>query len=154
MTYRICKTFEIESGHMLSKHPDRCRFPHGHSRRVEIVIAAESLNDNEMVCDFKAIKLALAAFLDELDHAMAINSADPALPKLREFSQRLVVFENQDPTTEVLAKYIYDHLAAEMRGGCEYTSERGNVYRFPEGLRLERVRVWETSSSWAEYGVG
>src|SRR5947209_8102903 len=35
MAFRICKTIEIENGHMLSKHPDKCRFPHGHSRRVE-----------------------------------------------------------------------------------------------------------------------
>lgn len=154
MTYRICKTFEIESGHMLSKHPDRCRFPHGHSRRIEIVMAAETLDANEMVCDFKAIKLALSDFLDELDHAMAINSTDPALPKLREFSERVVVFQDQDPTTEVLARYIYDHLAADLKNGREYTSERGNIYRFPQGITLERVRVWETSTSWAEYGVG
>ena len=37
MPYRICKTLEIENGHMLSKHPDKCRFPHGHTRKVELV---------------------------------------------------------------------------------------------------------------------
>ena len=44
MRYRICKSFEIESGHMLSKHPGRCRFPHGHSRRVDVVLSAEDLD--------------------------------------------------------------------------------------------------------------
>lgn len=29
MPYRICKAIEVENGHMLSKHPDKCRFPHG-----------------------------------------------------------------------------------------------------------------------------
>ena len=56
MPYRICKTFEIENGHMLSKHPDLCKFPHGHSRKVEIVLEADTLDHNEMVCDFKAFK--------------------------------------------------------------------------------------------------
>ena len=37
MPYRICKTIEIENGHMLSKHPDKCRFPHGHTRVVSVL---------------------------------------------------------------------------------------------------------------------
>jgi 6-pyruvoyltetrahydropterin/6-carboxytetrahydropterin synthase len=44
MPYRICKSLEIENGHMLSKHPDKCRFPHGHSRKVEFVIEADELD--------------------------------------------------------------------------------------------------------------
>lgn len=152
MTYRICKIFEIESGHMLSKHPDRCRFPHGHSRRIEVVVSAQALDEHEMVCDFKTLKLALGEFLDQFDHAMAVNSEDPAAAMLRNLSERVVVFEKQDPTTEVLAKHIFDYLAAETQARREYRSGQGDVYRFPPGLKLERVRVWETSTSWAEYG--
>ncbi|HEB60640.1 MAG TPA: 6-carboxytetrahydropterin synthase [Phycisphaeraceae bacterium] len=151
MTYRVCKTFEIESGHMLSKHPDRCRFPHGHSRRIEIVLASETLDGNDMVCDFKTIRLALDDFLDRLDHSMAVNSNDPALANLQGIDERVIVFADTDPTTEVMAKYIYDFLHSEMTADKEYVSGRGNRYRFPKGLRIERVRVWETSSSWAEY---
>ena len=64
MPFRICKTFEIESGHLLSKHPDKCRFPHGHSRTVEVVLAADQLDANDMVCDFQTVKSALTAFLE------------------------------------------------------------------------------------------
>ena len=59
MPYRIAKSFVVESGHMLSKHPGACRFPHGHSRTVEIVLVADTLDDRDMVVDFKAIKQAL-----------------------------------------------------------------------------------------------
>jgi 6-pyruvoyltetrahydropterin/6-carboxytetrahydropterin synthase len=155
MLYRVCKAFEIESGHMLSKHPDRCRFPHGHSRRVELVLSSESLDDNDMVCDFKALKLAVAGFLDDWDHAMAINSADPMAETLAAASgERLIVFENEDPTTEVLARRIYEHLEAQIRGGAILTDERGGTFRLPAHVRVERVRVGETSTSWAEYGQG
>ena len=155
MLYRVCKAFEIESGHMLSKHPDRCRFPHGHSRRVELVLAAESLDENDMVCDFKALKLSVAQLLDDWDHAMAINSEDPSLGALRDASgERLIVFENEDPTTEVLARRIYEHLEAQIRAGATLTDERGGTYRLPAHVRVERVRVGETSTSWAEYGQG
>ena len=56
MPYRICKRFEVESGHMLSRHPARCKFPHGHTRTIEVVLEAGTLDANNMVCDFKAIK--------------------------------------------------------------------------------------------------
>ncbi|MFN9970687.1 MAG: 6-carboxytetrahydropterin synthase, partial [Phycisphaerae bacterium] len=89
------------------------------------------------------------------DHAMAINSRDAMMPALE--GQRLVVFQDQDPTTEVLAKRIYDHLKAEIASGRSYalTDRHGAAYsyRMPASLRVERVRVSETSSTWAEYGV-
>ena len=76
MPYRICKTFEIESGDMLTKHPDKCSFPHGHTRKIEFVLEADALDENEMVCDFKIIKQIMADFLEALDHSMCINTDD------------------------------------------------------------------------------
>ena len=38
MVYRICKSIELESGHLLSKHPGNCKFPHGHTRSVEMTV--------------------------------------------------------------------------------------------------------------------
>lgn len=153
MPYRICKSFEIESGHMLFKHPSLCRFPHGHSRKVEVVIAADTLDAHDMVCDFKAIKLALKDFLDRFDHAMALNSDDPMVKQLAAMKERLIVFEKTDPTTEVLARKVFEFLDGELKAGKAYADHLGNAYTFPAKLRLERVRVSETSSSWAEYSV-
>ncbi len=149
--YRICKSFTIESGHMLLKHPGLCRFPHGHSRTVTVVLASAALDEQDMVCDFKTIKLALGAFLASFDHAMAMNSADPMVKNLEAMKQRLVLFENTDPTTEVLAERIFRFLQGELRSGRTYTDDRGLTYRFPAGLVLERVRVTETDSTWAEF---
>ena len=84
MPFRICKRFEIESAHMLSRHPEKCKYPHGHSRTVEVVLSAEQLDDSGMVCDFKAVKLAIGAFIDSFDHAICVNTQDAMLPKLRE----------------------------------------------------------------------
>ena len=52
MAYRICKSIELESGHLLSKHPGNCKFPHGHTRSVEMVFRADTLDANDMVVDF------------------------------------------------------------------------------------------------------
>ena len=54
---------------MLSKHPDKCQFPHGHTRKVEFVLESEDLDENEMVCDFKIIKEAVGEYIDTFDHA-------------------------------------------------------------------------------------
>ncbi|MBA4028123.1 MAG: 6-pyruvoyl tetrahydropterin synthase [Planctomyces sp.] len=153
MIYRVCKSFHVESGHMLSKHPGLCRHPHGHSRRIDVVLWRQALDTQEMVCDFKALKLAMAPILAQLDHAMAINSRDPARQSLETTSGRLVIFEDQDPTTEVLARWVYQFLSAELAAGKVYRDSGGVEYRFPDGVRLERVRVSETASTWAEYGT-
>jgi 6-pyruvoyltetrahydropterin/6-carboxytetrahydropterin synthase len=149
MPHRICKSLEIENGHMLSKHPDKCRFPHGHTRKVEFVLEAEDLDANQMVCDFKIVRDAVGEWLDTFDHAMCMNTADPAYQdfKLR-FGGRVIGFQNEDPTTEVMARTIYDHTAKAL---AEYAARGDARYPLAAGVRLVRVRVWETTSSWAEY---
>lgn len=155
MRYRVCKSFEVESGHMLSKHPGRCRFPHGHSRRVDIVVSSDRLDDNDMVCDFKAIKLAVGGLLDRFDHAMAVNAGDPFAKELIEggMASRVIAFDGEDPTTEVMARRIFEEVTGAIAEGRVLTDPDGHEFRFPTGLVLERVRVTETSSSWAEFGL-
>lgn len=149
MPYRICKIFEIESGHMLSKHPDLCRYPHGHSRKIEVTISSDKLNQADMVCDFKLIKILAQEFLASFDHAMAINSNDPMKSILEESGQRLVIFNNTDPTTEIIAKHIFEYLQEKIH---QKNLENAQDSNQPKNLvTLEKIRVWETSSSWAEY---
>ncbi len=149
MPYRICKTFEIENGHMLSKHPDKCRFPHGHTRKVEFILECADLDENEMVCDFKVIREAAESILDAYDHAMCLNTADPDFERFKaSYGDRVIGFLKQDPTTEVIAKTIHDHFKNAL---AEYSKRPTNRYPLRDRARIVRVRVWETSSSWAEY---
>src|SRR6476660_7684332 len=98
MPYRVCKTIDIESGHMLSKHPDKCKFPHGHTRKIEFVLESEDLDQNEMVCDFKILKEVMADFLEKWDHALAVNTNDPMFHVLKKaYGDRIVSFEDRDP---------------------------------------------------------
>jgi 6-pyruvoyltetrahydropterin/6-carboxytetrahydropterin synthase len=149
MPYRICKTLEIENGHMLTHHPDQCRFPHGHSRRVEIILEADALDERGMVCDFKIVKEAVGEFLDSFDHALCINTQDPMFETLRAaYGERVIAFTDTEPTTEVLAQTFFDRIAQEL---VAYASRSEVRYALRGSVRLRRVRVWETSSSWAEY---
>lgn len=139
---------------MLSKHAERCRFPHGHTRTIEVVVASEKLDGNDMVLDFKALKLAVGEYIDRYDHAMAMNSNDPLLPALRQVHpDSILEFEDTDPTTEVIAKDLFDYIDAVLKEGFHGSSACGASYKIEAGsVALERVRVWETPSSWAEYG--
>lgn len=139
MTYRVCKVFVVESGHMLSKHPDNCRFPHGHSRRIELVVASERLDAGDMVCDFGHLKEAMTELLERYDHALCMNSRDARFEQMRAlFGERVVAFDDTDPTTEVMARAVFDHVKAELT-------------KHAPSARLCRVRVWETATSWAEF---
>jgi 6-pyruvoyltetrahydropterin/6-carboxytetrahydropterin synthase len=70
---------------------------------------------------------------------------------LAPMKERVIALEGVDPTTEVLAEKIYRFLEGELGAGKTYRDEQGLEYRFPSGVRIERVRVTETSSSWAEF---
>ena len=152
--FRIAKTFEVEYGHRLSKHPEKCRFPHGHSLRIEVVARGRDLDGNDMVCDYKALKMLVVDLVDRLDHAMALNSADPELEGLMAIGDRVLLFPDTDPTTEVLARWLFEQISARFEADGTVTSPSGTSYEIPAGLELEKVRVWETSTSWGEYVGG
>jgi 6-pyruvoyltetrahydropterin/6-carboxytetrahydropterin synthase len=149
MPYRICKTIEIENGHMLSLHPDKCRFPHGHTRKVEIILEAAELDAHGMVCDFKVIKEAVGDFLDSFDHALCMNTDDPMFATLQAaYGDRIIGFPHEEPTTEVLARHFFEHIEKELTAYAQTPNLR---YPLRPSVHLAKVRVWETSSSWAEY---
>ena len=134
---------------MLSKHPDKCQFPHGHTRKVEVILEADELDENEMVCDFKVVKAAIGEFVDSLDHALSMNTEDPAYPEFKvRYGDRIIDFEGKDPTTEMMAKLIFDTTKGKL---AEYAKDSSQRYPLRNNVRVSSIKVWETSSSWAEY---
>lgn len=117
-------------------------------------MAGERLDANGMLVDFKALKLAVEDLIEQYDHAMAVNSEDPSLPMLLERfgDEAVVVFENQEPTTEAMAERLFIAIAAILREGFTGRGKSGVEYAIaPGAVRLERLRVWETPDSWAEF---
>jgi 6-pyruvoyltetrahydropterin/6-carboxytetrahydropterin synthase len=97
-----------------------------------------------MVCDFKIPKLVIADYLEMLDHSMCINKEDPAYEMfVSRYHPRVIVFEG-DPTTELMASQIYQLFNERLK-------EYSGPYKLRPKVRLRKVRVSETSSSWAEY---
>lgn len=138
MPYRICKTVKIESGHLLSGHPGKCRFPHGHTRKIEFVLEADALNEHQMVCDFKLLKETMQSLVERFDHALCMNTDDPMYATLKAaYEERVVGFEHANPTSEMLSKILFDGVQSRL---------------VQPGVRVVKVRVWETADAWAEYG--
>ena len=101
---------------------------------AEIELSTSKLNDLGMVHDFGDVKKILRSFVDEkLDHRMILRKDDPFVKIIRDQGEEAFVLED-NPTAENIAKLIFDHAVAE-------------------GLPVERVRLWETSTSCAEYSV-
>lgn len=149
MAFRICKTFDVENGHMLSKHPDKCKFPHGHTRKVEFIIEADDLDQNDMVCDFKVVKECIHEFVMSFDHSLCMNTSDPNYDMMKKaYGDRIIDFVNIDPTTEAMAKVLFLEFKKRL---TEYAHRENTRYKVSKHVRLVRVRLWETTTSWAEY---
>jgi 6-pyruvoyltetrahydropterin/6-carboxytetrahydropterin synthase len=96
-------------------------------------VRTDVLDSRNMVCDFSDIKRIIKGWIDrELDHKMVLRHDDPLVKPLQSLGEPICILDS-NPTVERIARLIFD-----------YASEQG----FP----VVRVKVWETPTSYAEYG--
>ena len=110
---------DFVSAHFIPGYQGNCKDLHGHTWKVEVTVDNQKLDDIGMVVDFKVIKHRLKEFLTGIDH-VCLND----LPH----------FKKNNPTTEHLARYIFD--------------EFGKIC-LP--LAIRKVRVWESDTSDVTY---
>ncbi len=103
---------DFAAAHFLRGYEGKCKHLHGHTWKVEVVLGSRVLNSIGMVCDFMIVKRDLRELLEEFDHK---NLND------------LSYFKKYNPTTEHLAKYIFDAFS-----------------RRHKTLKVKRVTVWES----------
>src|ERR671927_140598 len=114
----IWKEFAFEAAHRLPHVPDghKCARLHGHSFRVEVHVAGALREPEGWVMDFADLKAAWAPLDDALDHRY-LNDV-PGL---------------ENPTSEVLARWIWERLAPRLPGlsavVVRETCTTGCVYR-------------------------
>lgn len=89
------KSFTFEAAHFLPCFPEghKCRRMHGHSYRIDVIVAGEVDPAKGYLMDFGEIKTATAPVELELDHYL-LNDIEGL----------------EIPTAEMLAKWIYDKL--------------------------------------------
>lgn len=86
----------FSAAHRLTNYEGKCANLHGHTWKIEATFRSGTLDDKGMVADFYDIKPALAVICDQLDHKY-INEVTP--------------FDEISPTSENIAKFIYEELA-------------------------------------------
>ena len=131
--YSVTKRIDFCYGHRLLDYDGICKHPHGHNAVAEIEVRTGQLDPRGMVCDFSDIKRQVKGWIDkELDHRMVLRHDDPLVKPLQQLGEPVYLLDS-NPTVERIARLIFDH-----------TSQLG----FP----VVRVKVWETPTSFAEYG--
>ena len=139
---KITKQFSFEMAHALRNYDGLCRNIHGHSYKMDITLAGQPLHDenspkNGMVMDFGDLKrLVNEEIISLFDHALILNAKtdNQLIELLKQNFEKIVVVEFQ-PTTENLLNFIADKLKK----------------RLPETVKLCRIRLRETDTSYADW---
>ena len=142
---RITRRLEFDAGHRIPSHASECRHLHGHRYALEITLSGEVITedgaaDEGMVMDFSEVKaVAVRHVIDAWDHAfLAWRRDEPVVAFLATLPGHKTVLFDDPPTAENLALTAFRIL------DDAYQDKYGN------NLKLERVRVYETPSCWAD----
>jgi 6-pyruvoyltetrahydropterin/6-carboxytetrahydropterin synthase len=126
----------FDAAHRLLGYPGKCASAHGHTFRGQVVVATEELDRLGLTLDFRDLKAGLKAWVDRhWDHAFLANDQDAqmvaALGSVPEC--KLYLFRGVNPSAEAIARELFDEARRQF------------------GAVVQRVRVWETPTQYAEY---
>jgi 6-pyruvoyltetrahydropterin/6-carboxytetrahydropterin synthase len=124
--------FVFSAAHFITYAGDVCEPLHGHNYHVYVEVEGP-LDENQYVIDFIALRDALQAIVDSLDHRVLLPTQHPMIHVQEEqggeqaeviaaFGKRRWVFPRQDcvllpvanTTAELLARYIAERLAESL----------------------------------------
>ena len=115
--YEIKVKSGFSAAHNLRNYRGKCENLHGHNWNIEAIFAYNSLGEDGMAVDFKEAKSVLKEALEKFDHA---------------YLNELEFFKKINPTSENIAKFIYDEIKKENK-------------------HIAFVSVWENENSCATY---
>ena len=136
MQLRLTKQFDFQMAHVLTGYDGKCRNIHGHNYRLFVTVEGQPIQDitaakNGMVIDFSDIKnIVLQYIVEPFDHAFVVPEGSQ-YTTVEGTKLTVVPFQ---PTCENLLL----HFASLLEG------------RFPDGVSLHSLRLYETDTSFAE----
>jgi len=119
--YELMVESSFSSAHQLRGYKGECEKLHGHNWKVQVHVVAEKLNELDMAIDFHELKDFVGEVIAPLDHG---------------FLNELFPFTEKNPSSENIAKWIFDSLKKKVNDG---------------NLRLSAVTVWESETTSATY---
>jgi 6-pyruvoyltetrahydropterin/6-carboxytetrahydropterin synthase len=130
--FRVTREFEFCFGHRLMNYDGKCRNIHGHNGKACVTLEADSLDRLGMVVDFVEMKRVIGTWIDAtLDHTLLLQKDDPLVKALQASGEKVLAMD-ASPTTENMAKLIYEYVKSK-------------------GLPVLEVTMWETPYSFATY---
>jgi len=117
--YRVSVRRHFDAAHWLRCYQGKCENVHGHRWEVVVTASGSELDDEGMAFDFTVLKKALDQVLLQFDHH-----------NLNE----VPLFETINPSSENIARVIYEELSALL-----------------PGVHLAQVEAWESPDAWATY---
>lgn len=119
--FEISVKGSFSAAHWLRGYKGKCEELHGHNWDVEVTVSADQLDPTGMVMDFSELKQYLKTVLDTIDHK-CLNEVE--------------YFRNVTPTSENIAKYIYERLVEKI---CV------------KEVKISKISIWETPTNCAIY---
>ncbi|OOF58973.1 6-carboxytetrahydropterin synthase QueD [Rodentibacter myodis] len=139
--FKVSKEFSFDMAHLLDGHDGKCQNLHGHTYKLQVEIAGDLHQygaKKAMVMDFSDLKaIVKKAILDPMDHAFIYDQTSERESKIAHLLQDLrsktfgVPFRT---TAEEMARFIFNRL------------------KYEEKLPVSAIRLWETPTSFCEYG--
>lgn len=139
---QVTKQLRTETGHRLVNYDGRCAHLHGHSYLWEVTMTAPSLDNRQMVMDFKDLKQVMHEVLDPLDHCMVLAPNDP-LNMEYELNDLFIATNGKKPRVRIW------HENPTAESFAEWAAKEIDAKFIVESVI--RVRVWETATSYAEW---
>ncbi len=119
--YKINVTSHFSAAHSLREYPGLCKNLHGHNWKVRIALNCQKVDELGMAVDFTLAKKWLDDLMTELDHKN-LNDIKP--------------FDEINPTSENIAKYLYHRLKSMVD---------------IDGCQVAEIEVWESEKSSVVY---
>jgi 6-pyruvoyltetrahydropterin/6-carboxytetrahydropterin synthase len=119
--YELKIVTQFGAAHRIRDIGGKCEDLHGHNWKIEVYVMGEELGKDGLVIDFKVVKEAAKEIIDRLDH---------------KFLNELEEFEDINPSSENIARLIYEDLAHKLDN---------------DKIKVSRVAAWESDSACATY---
>jgi 6-pyruvoyltetrahydropterin/6-carboxytetrahydropterin synthase len=119
--YELTIISDFAAAHNLRFYEGECERLHGHNWKVEVTVAGRRLDRSGLAMDFKVLKKILENILERLDH---------------KYLNEIMPFDRENPSSENIARYIFNQFKKEIKD---------------KGIKVARVRVWESDNAAATY---
>jgi 6-pyruvoyltetrahydropterin/6-carboxytetrahydropterin synthase len=115
--YKINVTATFPGAHRLDGYTGACKNLHGHNWKVRVQLATEITDELGMAIDFGIVKKYLKDLIDNFDH---------------QYLNELPWFEKQNPTSENIARVIYEEMQKLLTNDIIHVNE---------------VEIWESETT-------